>query len=239
MTPHPPVLRRRDCRQWIAGGWVVAALLTCITGCSVSSPELPNRDPHGPRNVAAYIDNLDSSSRDAYQMPDAVVQALGLHPDDVVADVGCGPGYFTRRLARAVPAGVVYAVDVEPRQLDRLNAHLRDDGLVNVVPVLATTADPHLPAGRLDMILVVDTYHHFDNRVQYLQTLKRGLKPTGRLVLIDYRKEPLPVGPPVAHKLAREQELSETEHAGFQLIDEPTFLPYQYFLIFTPRIVDR
>jgi SAM-dependent methyltransferase len=157
----------------------------------------------------------------------------------VVADVGCGPGYFTRRLARAVPAGVVYAVDVEPRQLDRLNAHLRDDGLVNVVPVLATAADPHLPPGRLDMILVVDTYHHFDNRAQYLQTLKRGLKPAGRLVLIDYRKEPLPVGPPVAHKFAREQELSETESAGFQLIDEPTFLPYQYFLIFTPRVVDR
>jgi ubiquinone/menaquinone biosynthesis C-methylase UbiE len=204
-------------------------------GCSFARHELANRDPHGPQNVAAYIDNLDSATRDAYQMPDAVVRALGLRADAVVADVGCGPGYFTRRLARAVPAGIVYAVDIEPRQLDRLNAHLREDGLVNVVPVLATADDPHLPPGRLDMILVVDTYHHFDNRPQYLQTLKRALKPAGRLVTIDYRKEPLPVGPPVAHKLAREQELSETEQAGFQLIDEPAFLPYQYFLIFMPR----
>ncbi len=215
--------------------FLIVTILGLTAGCHV----LPghhgvraNRDPHGPRDVDRYIHNLEDPHRDAYQMPDAVVAALNLAPDAVVADVGCGPGYFTRRLARAVPQGMVFAVDVEPRQLDRLNEHLQADGVTNVVPVLAPAGDPRLPPGRVDLILVVDTYHHFDDRPHYLAKLARALKPEGRLVVIDYHKRELPVGPPVEHKIAREQELEEIRAAGFQLIEEPTLLPYQYFLVF-------
>jgi SAM-dependent methyltransferase len=209
---------------------VIALLFTA--GCARLHPQHANRDPHGPRDVDAYIRSLEDPARDRYQMPDAVLRTLSLAPDAVVADVGCGPGYFTRRLARAVPQGVVYAVDIEPQQLDRLNQHLGAEQTTNVVPVLATGDDPRLPPGRLDLILVVDTYHHFENRPPYLAKLVRALKPDGRLVVIDYHKHELPVGPPVAHKIAREQVLQETQAAGFRVIDEPTFLPYQYFLIF-------
>jgi ubiquinone/menaquinone biosynthesis C-methylase UbiE len=191
-----------------------------------------NRDPHGPADLQRHIRWLESTERLDFQKPDAVIAALGLAPDAVVADIGCGPGIFARRLARAVPRGVVYAVDVEPQQLYRLQEHLAADGIDNVVPVLASLDDPHLPPGRVDLILVVDTYHHLERRDAYLQTLARALTSEGRLVIVDYFKHALPVGPPPEHKIARATVLAEVEAAGYRLLAAPTFLPYQYFLIF-------
>jgi predicted methyltransferase len=193
-----------------------------------------NRDPHGPADVEGYIRSLEDPKRDAYQRPDEVVAALRLPPDATVADLGCGPGYFTTRLARAVPQGIVYAVDVEPAQLDRLNERTREQGLENVVPVLAPVDDPRLPSGRIDLLFVCDTYHHFGDRPRYLGKLRKCLRPGGRLVVIDYFKRKLPVGPPPEHKMEREEELAEIEAAGFRLVEEPTFLEHQYFLVFEP-----
>lgn len=225
------IVSRQGCvRARAVSGLIVVAALAI--GCWTRPGRQANRDTHGPPDVASYIRALEDPGRDAYQMPDAVIRTLALAPNAVVADVGCGPGYFTRRLARAVPTGMVFAVDVEPRQLDRLNQHLTAENITNVVPVLAPVDDPRLPPGRVDLILVVDAYHHFDDRAGYLGKLARALKPDGRLVIIDYHKRELPVGPPVAHKMAREQVIEEVENAGFRLIDEPTPLPYQYFLIF-------
>jgi len=213
------------------GGWraVVTVLVAVVGVCGVARA---NRDAHGPRDVDEYIRSLEAPARDSYQKPDAVIAALHLAPRAVVADVGCGPGYFTRRLARTVPDGVVFAVDVEPRQLDRLNEHLTADGAQNVVPVLAPPDDPRLPPQRFDLILVVDTFHHFADRPRYLAKLRRALKDDGRLVVIDYHKRPLPVGPPVEHKLERDEVLGDARSAGFRLLEEPTILPYQYFLVF-------
>ncbi len=191
-----------------------------------------NRDPHGPADLQRHIRWLESPERLAFQKPDAVIAALDLAPDATLADLGCGPGIFTLRLARAVPRGVVYAVDVEPQQLYRLQQHLAADELDNVVPVLASPGNPHLPPGGVDLILVVDTYHHFERREAYLRTLARALTDDGRLVIIDYFKRALPVGPPPEHKIARKTVLAEVEAAGYRLVAEPTFLPYQYFLIF-------
>jgi len=191
-----------------------------------------NRDRHGPADVDAYIESLEAGTRDAWQKPDEVIAALRLHPDATVADIGCGPGYFTRRLARAVPAGVVYAVDVEPRQLDRLNQRLSEDGLKNVVPILAPPDDARIPSNRVDLILIVDTYHPFPDRIRYLERLGQSLAAGGRVAIVDYHKKELPVGPPVDHKLAREVVIQEAAAAGLRLIAEPTFLEYQYFLIF-------
>lgn len=198
---------------------------------AVHSPTA-NRDPHGPADLAAYIAHLESPDRDAWQKPDDVVAAFRLSPTDWVADVGSGPGYFALRLARAVPAGLVFAVDVEPRQLDRLNEHISAEGLRNVVPVLAVGDDPRLPVERFDLILVVNTYHHFPNRVRYLQRLREALRGNGRLVIIDYWEGELPIGPPPDHKLPRARVIQEATEAGFHLIEEPRFLPYQYFLVF-------
>jgi ubiquinone/menaquinone biosynthesis C-methylase UbiE len=105
----------------------------------------------------------------------------------------------------------------------------------NLIPVLASFDDPRLPPGAIDLVLIVDTYHHIDDRRAYLARLARVLKSGGRIAIVDWRKEPLPIGPPPDHKIAREQVVEEMESAGFQLNAEPDVLQYQYFLIFTPR----
>jgi SAM-dependent methyltransferase len=104
-----------------------------------------------------------------------------------------------------------------------------------VVPVLASRDTPRLPHGSVDVVLVVDTYHHLDARVAYFEALRAALRPGGRVAVIDWQKRPLPVGPEMDHKLAREQVVEEMGRAGYALVEEPDVLPYQYFLIFRPR----
>jgi SAM-dependent methyltransferase len=185
-----------------------------------------------PSDLDDYIAELSSPARDAWQKPDQVVSALRLARGQTACDIGSGPGYFTLRLARAVgPRGFVYAIDVEARMLQALRDGLEKAGARNVAPVLAVSDDPLLPPGVCDLVLVVDTYHHFPDRVSYLARLRRSLKPKGRLVNIDYHKRPTPTGPPIDHRVAREAFLTEAKAAGLTLVGEQTFLPYQYFLI--------
>src|SRR5688572_16467975 len=189
-----------------------------------------------PADLDSYIAHLGNPGRDAWQKPDEVVRALALRPGQVACDVGAGPGYFSLRLARAVGAtGRVYAVDVEPKILDALRERLAASGLRNVTPVLALADDPLLPAASCDVILIVDTYHHFPDRVAYLGRLTRALRPGGRIANVDYHKRETPVGPPLAHRLARETFLDEARKAGLVVAEEPAFLPYQYFVVLRPR----
>jgi ubiquinone/menaquinone biosynthesis C-methylase UbiE len=189
---------------------------------------------HG--DPAAYIAALDDPARDAYQKPDEVLKALALREGEVVADIGSGSGYFTLRFARAVgDAGRVYAVDVSPDMIRHLNHRLRDEGIRNVVPVLSEPDDPLLPGASVDRFVIVDTWHHVEDQTRYLALLKRMLRPGGQVIHIDFQKRDLPVGPPIGMKIAREDLVKQMEGAGFRLAAEHTFLPYQYFLVFTRR----
>jgi len=125
----------------------------------------------------------------------------------------------------------VYAIDVEARMLQALRDRLDKAGVRNVAPVLAIADDPLLPPSACDLILVVDTYHHFPDRTAYLERLRRALKPGGEIVNIDYHRKPTPIGPPVDHRVARETFLEEAKAAGLALVREPGFLPYQYFVV--------
>ncbi len=179
---------------------------------------------------------FDDPERAAWQKPDEVVAALGLRPGQCVADLGAGTGYFSRLLSAAVgTGGTVLAVDPEPNLVAHLRERAEREGTDNVTPVLASKDNPRLPAGLVDLVLIVDTYHHIDARLSYLRRLQGALRPGGRVAVIDWQKRPLPVGPEMDHKLAREQVVREMEAAGYRLSQEPTFLPYQYFLIFRPR----
>ena len=189
---------------------------------------------HG--DPAAYIAFLDDPAREAYQKPDDVMKALALRPGEVVADIGAGSGYFTVRFARAVgETGRVYAVDISPDMIRHLNRRIRDAGIRNVVTVLSEPDDPLLPDASVDRFVIVDTWHHIEDQPRYLALLKRMLKPGGQVVHIDYQKRELPVGPPVSMKVAREDLVRQMEAAGFRLAAEHTFLPYQYFLVFSVR----
>ena len=178
---------------------------------------------------------FDDPARDAWQKPDELVRALELEPGMVVADLGAGTGYMSRRLSAAVGRdGTVFAVDPEPNMVSRLRERAEQEGSDNLVPVLASLANPRLPARSCDLVLVLDTFHHIDDRVTYFRALRRVLRPGGRVAIVDWKKEPLPVGPPPEHKLPREQVMQEMVAAGYRLVKEPDVLPYQYVLVFAP-----
>jgi ubiquinone/menaquinone biosynthesis C-methylase UbiE len=179
---------------------------------------------------------FDDPARAAWQKPDELVAALRLQPGQRVADLGAGTGYFSRLLSTAVGAdGTVFAVELEPNLVTHLRDRAEREGTRNVVPVLASADDPRLPAGLLDVVLVVDTYHHVDDRIAYFRNLRHALRASGRVAIVDWEKRPLPVGPEMEHKLAREAVVDEMAEAGYRLVDEPHVLPYQYFLVFAPR----
>jgi len=194
------------------------------------------KDRHGnPEDVEGYVARMEEPSRAGWQKPDEVVRVLGLRPGQVACDVGAGPGYFSLRLARAVgEGGRVYAIDVVPRILEVLRERLRDSGLRNVTPVLSLPDDALLPAGACDLILIVDTYHHFPDGPAYLRRLAGALKPGGHIANVDFHKRELPVGPPPEHKVAREAFLADATAAGLRLVEEHAFLPYQYFVVLAP-----
>src|SRR5579859_1656264 len=172
---------------------------------------------HGnPDDLDAYIARMEEPERAQWQKPDEVVAALELKAGQVACDIGAGPGYFSLRLARAVgDAGRVFAVDVEPRILEALRKRIEASGARNVTPVLSLADDALLPAGACDLILIVDTWHHFPDGPAYLRRLSRSLRPGGRLVNIDFHKRELPVGPPVDHKISREAFIRDAQSAGF------------------------
>lgn len=190
---------------------------------------------HSFANVEHWSSVFDDPARDAWQKPDEIAKALALGPGMTVADLGAGTGYMSRRLSEAVgPSGTVFAVDPEPNLVAHLRARAEHERTANVVPVLASTDNPRLPAASIDLVLVLDTYHHVDDRIRYFGDLRRVLRPGGRVAVIDWHKRPLPVGPSLEHKLAREQVVEEMTAAGWTLHAEPDVLPYQYFLIFRP-----
>jgi ubiquinone/menaquinone biosynthesis C-methylase UbiE len=177
-----------------------------------------------------YAKSLDDPARDQWQMPERVIQALNLQPGQSVADIGAGTGYFSVRLARAVPAGTVYAVDIEPSMLAHIRKRAEAEHLKNIVAVQAAANGPNLPQP-VDVVLIVDTYHHLPNRVAYFQHLKKSLKPSARVAIVDFRKDS-PEGPPVEFRFTAEQIENEMRQAGFQVDARHDFLPRQHFLTF-------
>lgn len=210
-----------------------AAVLASSANAQGTAPKTPEEMGHVHRDTKAYIAMLEGPARDAYQKPDEVVRALGLKPGESVADIGSGSGYFSLRLARAVgEAGHVYAVDIDPDLVRYLNRRIRDSGLRNVQTILSEPDDPLLPDRSIDRFLIVNTWHHIENQERYLALLKKLLKPGGQIVMIDYQKRELPVGPPMAMKIARADLVRQMADNGFRLVKEHAFLPYQYFLVF-------
>jgi ubiquinone/menaquinone biosynthesis C-methylase UbiE len=187
------------------------------------------------RDPKAYIGALEDPKRDAYQKPHEVIHALGLKPGEIIGDIGAGSGYFTFHLARHVGTkGKVYAVDVSPDMILHINRRVRDTKTTNVVSVLAAPDDPLLPE-LVNRFFICNVWHHVENQPKYLAALKKLLKPDGTIVMIDFHKKELPVGPPLQARIAREDLIKQMETNGFLLTKEYTFLPYQYFLIFAAK----
>jgi len=197
-----------------------------------SAAQAPHTHQHSFGGAEQWAKVFDDPERDAWQKPHEVIQALALKPDAVIADIGSGTGYFSVRFANMTPKGRVYGVDTEPDMVKYLAERAKREGLKNVTAVAGAPGDPRLPE-KADLIILVDVYHHVEDRERYFRQLQKSLKPGGRIAVIDFRMES-PVGPPQRARIAPQRVKDELKRAGFTLAQEHDFLPNQYFLVFQP-----
>jgi SAM-dependent methyltransferase len=210
---------------------LLLALSLSLSGHALA--QAPHTHQHSFSGAEQWAHVFDDPKRDAWQKPHEVIQALSLEPDAVIADVGSGTGYFAVRLANMVPKGRVYGVDLEPDMVKYLAERAKREKRDNVVAIAGAPDDPRLPE-KADLVLLVDVYHHIDDRERYFRNLRTSLKPGGRIAVIDFRMES-PDGPPRAARIAPQRVIDELDRAGYQVAKRHEFLPNQYFLVFQPR----
>jgi ubiquinone/menaquinone biosynthesis C-methylase UbiE len=179
---------------------------------------------------------LERPERETEEATSRAVEALGLRPGMVVADVGAGVGYYTVRVARRVgPTGRVYATDIQPGMLTILSRRVGEEGLANVVPVLGTPDNPRLPAAVIDVALMVDVYHELSSPQAFVRRLREALKPEGRLVLIEFRKEDPRVPILDVHKMSVAQVRDELGADGYVIERVIDVLPWQHIIVLKSR----
>lgn len=175
---------------------------------------------------------LERPSREVQEQPNKVIEALHLKPTDVVADIGAGTGYFSFRMAALVTKGKVYAVDIQPEMLDALKFLKDENQVTNVEPVLGTSKNPNLPENSTDLALMVDAYHEFDYPKEMMEALVKSLKPEGRVVLVEYRRENPLIPIKALHKMTQKQVIKEMNAVGLSWQETQEFLPQQHFMVF-------
>ena len=223
--------------RWQAAILVLAAL-GLAAQLSASALAGGQRHPVSGRVIAQVMgyegaDWLERPEREDEEQPSKAIRALGIKPGEVVADVGAGSGYYTVRLAKQVgPIGRVFATDIQPEMLSLLKKRLSRERLDNVELVLATEVNPRLPEGQIDLILMVDVYHELARPQQVLRKLRAALKPDGRLVLIEFRKESSWVPIREEHKMSVKEARMELEAEGYRFDRVIDVLPWQHILVF-------
>ncbi len=191
-------------------------------------------DPHTRLFPPSEIGILEGPDRDDWQQPDRVMDALGIADGSQVADLGAGGGWFTTRLAMRVgPNGIVYAEDVQREMIESIRRRVEREGLRNVRTILGSPDDPGLP-GDLQAVLIVDTYTQFRDPVSMLRHAGQALSPTGRLGIIDFKRDGSGgPGPSLDERIAPEAIEAAAAQAGLKPYSRETFLRYQYLLVFT------
>lgn len=188
---------------------------------------------HRFENAEQYAKSFDDPARDAWQMPEKVIAALKLKDGQTVADLGSGTGYFAVRLARLHPRVQVIGSDLEASMVDYLKERAKRESLPNVSSIQSAEDSPNLPAP-VDVVLIVDTYHHLPNRPDYFRRLRKSLKPGGRVAIVDFRPDAT-MGPSKEFRFPADKIRAEMAEAGYAQAEDLTFLPQQHFLIFAPR----
>ncbi len=215
----------------------VVLLLILIAGLTVGTTyayaqQKPASNPRlfNPQDLGL----LEPPDREAWQKPDQVMDALRIAEGTTVADIGAGGGWFTIRLARRVgKSGKVFAVDVQRLMIEAIQRRVQREELHWVTAVQGDYDDPRLPAdARTDAVLIVDAFHEMEDPVLMLKNVARTLKPQGRIGIIDYREGDGGPGPDAAERVPPSVVIAQAAAAGFTLVEQHTFLRYQYFLIF-------
>lgn len=208
------------------------------------------RATHDPNGIGKYYmgreiahvmgheaaDWLERPEREREERADLLLAALKLKPGDVVADIGCGSGYYTRRLAKVVGTnGAVFAVDIQPEMLQMLTNKLAAENILNVKPVLGTVTDSKLPPASVDLILMVDVYHEFDHPYEMVAALCTALKPGGRVVFVEFRAEDPNVPIKLVHKMSQAQVRKEMKPHPLDWMETISTLPQQHVIVFRER----
>jgi ubiquinone/menaquinone biosynthesis C-methylase UbiE len=239
--------------------FLIALFAACVTGrfnsfAETNSPALTSRyetradhDPNGigkfymGREIAHVMghqaaDWLERSEREQEERSDLLMPALKLKPGDVVADIGAGTGYYTRRMAKVIgTSGVVHAVDIQPEMLDILTNKLAAERIFNVKPVLGTVTDPKLPRASVDLILMVDVYHEFDHPFEMVEAMCKALKPGGRIVFVEFRGEDPKVPIKLVHKMTESQVRKEMSVHPLEWVETIGTLPQQHIIVFRKK----
>jgi ubiquinone/menaquinone biosynthesis C-methylase UbiE len=225
-------------RAWCTS---VVAAIGAVTALSVVAQQATGVHPISGRRYATVMDArgaewLDRRERETEENPDEALSIIGIKKGSSVADIGAGSGYMTVRLSKRVGSnGVVYASDIQQPMLDILDKRLKSSRITNVQLVLGAPDDPKLPPASIDLALLVDVYHEFSQPQAMLRGIHEALKPGGRLVLLEYKKEDpsIPIRP--EHKMSVSEAKMEVEPEGFRLGRVDDGLPWQHVLIFNKR----
>jgi len=224
-----------------------AGLAQSETNTTAASPRYQTRLQHDPDGIGKFYmgreiaqvmghqaaDWLERPEREKEERSDLLIPALRLKSGDAVADIGCGSGYYTRRLAKVVGTnGTVFAVDIQREMLDLLTNKLTAESIFNVKPVLGTITDPKLPRASVDLILMVDVYHEFDHPFEMVEAMCRALKPGGRLVFVEFRAEDANVPIKAVHKMSEAQVRKEMGVQPLEWIETIATLPQQHMIMF-------
>jgi len=242
-------------KRTILGILLVCSALVCYTGSSLcqqkydheAENQVENQAEHQKEHIGEHQHEREHSSylecerqRYMWQQPQRVMNAIGVKPGMVIGDLGAGEGYFTLRLAERVgEGGRVYANEIDREYLALIKVRCEEAGLGNVTTVLGTEEAPGFPPGELDMILMVNVYHFLEDPITYLQHTKKGLKPGGELIIIQWETEKMALehpdmSPSERQKYAKKPLLDNVKAAGYELVREETFLSQQNIYIFRP-----
>ena len=244
------MIRNRSARFLSFGLLVLASLPSQgqTTNTAPGNSHYQFRDQHDPNGIGkffmgreiAYVmghqaaDWLERPERNQEERPDLLLAALKIKEGDVVADIGAGTGFYTRRLARLVgEKGTVYGVDIQQEMLDLLTNKMAELKIRNVKPILGTTTDPRLPNASVDLILMVDVYHEFDFPFEMTEAMCRALKPGGRMVFVEFRGEDPKVPIKEVHKMTVAQVRKEMSLQPLRWQETIETLPWQHIIIFS------
>ena len=220
----------------------VAVLLSGVIPRGSASAKSIKFRPHSPPTKAARSPRrctiwvrpwLTRESRDREEDCATLLEALRIKPGETVCDMGCGNGFYSLRIAQLVGEhGKVIAVDIQREMLEMLKEQAAAERVTNIETIHGTVIDPKLPPESVDLMLMVDVYHEFSHPEQMLAAIRKSLKPTGRVALVEFRAEDPDVPIKPLHKMSKEQIMKEFPPNGFKLVEEFDKLPWQHLMFF-------